>query len=734
MGGFSLTKKIFKYSSTAATAVLVATAITGVVSAAENTYSDVPTTHVFFEEIEALTKAKVVDGVGNNNFNPEGIVTRGQMAKMIVKAFGLEGTPTTSFSDVPANHDFKDEIGILSALNIAQGYGDGTFKPNQQVSRQEIALFISRALQLTSTKEIPFEDVENYGKSIVALYEKQIIKGTSATTFAPNKKATRGEAAAMVARAMKFEENRPFTLDVAHVNDVHAYVQNYPKLITAVKEQRQYKRDSLVLHAGDVFSGTLYFNVFEGEADQKLLNLVNFDAMVFGNHEFDLGSSPAGHQALRDFITGSNFPFIGANVDFSKDEKLNDLQTRTITATPENGKVYDAIIKEVKGEKIGIFGLTTEETAGISSANDVEFENYIERAKATVAALEAQGVNKIIALTHIGYDDNPQVDNDIELAKAVDGIDLIVGGHSHTKLEKPVAITEDANGNAKDLTIITQAYQYVDFLGTVTVEFDDNGVISNFDGELITLSNYKEDAKAVELLAPYKKGIADYEKQEIGVATEIELPSPRLNDPSPVSVRSNETILGNLITDGMLKTARETAPNKSIVLAVQNGGGIRATIPAGNITVGQVKSVLPFANTLAIVDLTGAEIKAMFEHALKEYPKEHGGFLHVAGGKVTFDSSKPAGERVVSIQYLNETGEYVDIPADNTMYTIASNAFTIKGGDSFSMLEAAYHEGRMTDFGSVDSDNFEKFLKSLGTITAENAKIEGRIVDVNTQE
>jgi len=726
-----LGKKFVKFTTTVATATIAATAISGVAAASETTYKDVPTNHMFYSEIQALTDAGVVHGIGNGYFNPEGVVTRGVIAKMIVKAFGLEVEYEHSFTDVPTDHIFFEEISILGSLNIAQGYGDNLFKPEQHVNRQEIALLVSRALQISSTKENPFVDVENYAKAIVALFDREIIKGTSATTFAPIKSASRGEAAAIIARAMKYEENRPFSLDVMHVNDVHAHVERYPNLLTAVTNQRVEKRDSLLLNAGDVFSGTLYFNVFEGEADMALLNLMDFDAMVFGNHEFDLGSSPEGHTALKGFIEGSNYPFLGTNTDFSNEPLLSSLQSRTISENPDNGKIYDAIISDVKGEKVGIFGLTTEETSGISSPGSVQFEKYIERAQATVDVLEAQGVNKIIALTHIGYDDNVLVDNDQLLAKAVDGIDLIVGGHSHSQLNKPKAILEDLEGNEKDVTIIVQAYQYAEFLGTVTLEFDENGVVSNYDGELIKASDFSPNEEALKLLAPYKAGIAEFEKQEIGVTTEIELTNPRTSATSTESVRKNETILGNLITNGMLAKARETAPSKDIIFAVQNGGGIRTSIPAGSITVGQVKTVLPFANTLAIVDLTGEEIKAMFEHSVSLLPGENGGFLHVAGAKVTYDSSLPSGERVISVEYLNADGEYVTVAFDSTVYTIASNAFTIKGGDGYAMLEKAYDEGRATDFGSVDSDNFEQYLKSLGTITADNAKIEGRLVDNN---
>ena len=721
-----------KFTTTAATVSLVATAMIGVASAAETTYKDVPSDHLFFSEIQALTNANVVSGSGNGYFNPEGAITRGEIAKMIVNALALETGVNHSFSDVPESHIFYKEIATLASLNIAQGYSDNSFKPEHQVTRQEIALLVSRALQISSSNDNPFEDVEKYAGAIVALMDNGIIKGTSASTFEPTKNATRGEAAAIIARVMNYDAKRPFSLDVMHVNDVHAHVTKYPNLVTAVEEQRVQKRDSLLLNAGDVFTGTLYFNVSEGKADMELLNLMDFDAMVFGNHEYDLGSSTAGHAALKKFVEGSNYPFVGTNTDFSGDTLLNALQSRTITEKPENGKIYDAIIKNVKGEKVGIFGLTTEETSGISSPGSVAFENYIERAQATVKSLEAQGVNKIVALTHIGYDDNALVDNDLLLAKAVDGIDLIVGGHSHTQLDQPVAISEDSEGNAKDVTIIVQAYQYADFLGTVTLEFDENGVVSNYDGELIKVSDYAPNEEAVKLLASYKDEVAEFEKQEIGVNAEFELVNPRSSDTSPESVRKNETVLGNLITNGMLLTARETAPTKNIIFAVQNGGGIRTSIPSGQITVGHVKTVLPFANTLGIVDLTGEEIKAMFEHSVGVLPNENGGFLHVAGAKVTYDSSLPVGERVVSVEYLNNNGEYVKVLFDSSTYTIASNFFTIKGGDGYDMLKKAYEEGRATDFGSVDSDNFERYLKSLGTITSENAKIEGRLVDINT--
>src|SRR5690606_34931236 len=212
-----------------------------------------------------------------------------------------------------------------------------------------------------------------------------------------------------------------------------------------------------------------------------------------------------------------------------------------------------------------------------------------------------------------------------------------------------------------------------------------------------------------------------------GAETLAALENPRTSgDNTGPSVRKNETPLGNLITDGMLAKAQQY--NSNVVMALQNGGGIRAGIDAGPITVGEVITVLPFGNTLATMELTGTELKEAFEISVGQYPAENGGFLHVSGAKVKFDSAKPAGERVVSIEYKNEQGTYTEIQ-DNQSYTIATNAFTAKGGDGYTVFAKAYQEGRVTDLGLSDWENFADHLSGLGTITP---AVEGRIVDVDS--
>lgn len=509
---------------------------------------------------------------------------------------------------------------------------------------------------------------------------------------------------------------KPFTLSLMHSNDTHANLDQIAKKATAVKEVRAAKPNALLVDAGDVFSGTLYFNEFKGQADLKFMNLMGYDIMTFGNHEFDLGSSPEGHKALADFIKGAKFSFVSSNVNFSNDPNLKGLFSDLISSKPKEGKIYNGIVKEIDGEKVGFFGLTTAETRDISSPGAVTFEDYIEEAKKAVRAFEGMGVNKIVAITHIGYDDNPAVDNDLNLAAQVEGIDVIVGGHSHTQLDQPVVV--DANGTP---TIIVQAYQYNDFLGTLDVEFDHNGVVVKHAGQLIKIADKAEDAEAKQLLTQYSSKVNEIKNQESGAIAVNALENPRTESNN---VRKNETPLGNLITDGMLQKAKSYNPN--VIMAFQNGGGIRAGINAGPITIGEIITVLPFGNTLATMTLTGAEIKETFETSLKNLPGENGGFLHVAGAKVQYDSSKPAGQRVVSIQYKNADGTYSPIVANQT-YTIATNAFIAKGGDGFTVLAKAYSEGRATDLGLPDWENFRDHLVSLGTV---NPQLEGRIVDV----
>jgi len=698
------------------------------VSAEEIKFRDVPETHMYYKTINDLAGKNVISGYPDGTFKLDKGLQRAESAKILTTILKLDvSSEKTPFTDVADGQWYTDSVKTLFKAGYIQGY-DRKFEPDRETTRAEYAQMLVNAYDIPEADiQLPFTDVvkgEWYEPAVKALYASGLITGIDEDSFAPNQSIKRGDAVWLLAKTdAKFG---PYKLTILHTNDTHANLDNIAKRVTGVKAEKAKNPNALLLDAGDVFQGTLYFNEFHGQADLKFMNLMGYDAMTFGNHEFDLGATPEGHQALVDFIKGAQFPFVSSNIDFSGDEKFTGLFSDLISSEPEKGKIYNGIIKEINGEKVGIFGLTTAETVDISSPGAVKFEDYLAEAERAVKAFEGRGVNKIIALTHIGYDDNANVDNDLTLATKVDGIDVIVGGHSHTTLTTPVVVDKDENGAKKDPTVIVQTGANNTNLGVLDVKFSKNGVIKESEGKLIPVANLKPDKEAEELLKPYASKIKEVSEKEIGVTLEKALENPRLGEgqSSGISVRNHETILGNIITDGMLAKAKEYNPNT--VMALQNGGGIRAAIEAGPVTNGEVIKVLPFGNTLAVMDLTGADLKAAFEVSLRSYPGENGGFLHVAGGKVEFDSTKPVGQRVVNVYIKNAEGAYT-LVVDNQTYTIATNAFTAQGGDGFDVFAKIYKAGKVTDLGLSDWENFRDHLVSLDKIPTE---LEGRIVDV----
>ncbi|WP_246197179.1 5'-nucleotidase C-terminal domain-containing protein [Cytobacillus depressus] len=723
-------KSYRKFLATATAAAVVASmAAPAANAAATKEFPDVKKDFWAANSIYNLVEKGIINGYEDGTFKPNKELIRGHAAILLTKAMELPiPEDLTSFSDINSKSGFAEAAAATKQAGIFIG-SNNKFGGTDILTREQVASVLVRAFDLVGTDEkVTFTDMDKVNPShkddVIILAQNGITTGTDSGKFDPKAPVTRASFTTFINRILE-KETSNFKLSIMHTNDTHAHLDNVAKRSTAIKEVRAKKKDSLLIDAGDVFSGTLYFNEFRGKADLEFMNYMKYDVMTFGNHEFDLGSSPDGHKALSEFVKNAKFSFVSANVDFSNDELFNGIyHGGTIANKPSQGNIYSGIIKEVNGEKIGIFGLTTEETADISSPGKVKFQNYIEQAKKAVKSLEDQGVNKIIAVTHIGYDDNPEYDNDLELAAAVPGIDIIVGGHSHTELKKPVVIDKDKDGKAKDPTVIVQAYQYSDFLGTLNVEFDDKGRVVGQAGKLIKVADKTEDPVAAKMLKQYSDKIKEVKNTETGAVSTVELLNPRASETSSVSVRANETALGNLITDGMLDKAKEF--NKDTVIAMQNGGGIRAALDKGPITLGDVLTVLPFGNTLATMKLTGAEINEALEHSVSQTPKEHGGFLHVSGMKFTYDSSKPAGSKVVSVEVQGADGTYTAL--DKTKeYVIATNAFTAKGGDNYDVFKKAYEAGRVTDLGLSDWENLRDYVTKLKTV---EPKVEERIVDI----
>lgn len=494
------------------------------------------------------------------------------------------------------------------------------------------------------------------------------------------------------------QQPKAIDLTIMHVNDTHANVEKYPRLTTAVKQVRSEKPNALLVDAGDVFSGTLYFNQYLGKADLWFMNKLGYDAMTFGNHEFDRDAG-----TLASFIGEMTFPMVSANVNVSKNSVLGPLFKDDISTAPKGGNIYPAIVKTIDGEKVGIFGLTTEDTTYLANpAKDIVFENAVEEAKSIVAALQAQGINKIVALSHLGY--GP----DQDLAKAVDGIDVIVGGHTHTKLDKPVVIEK------AEPTVIVQANEYLKYLGVLNVSFDENGVVSAEDGTLLDTTTFAEDAEALAKINELKAPLEELKKQIVG-STNVVLDGERSN------VRYKETNLGNLITDAMVDRANQMVPDTFI--GMQNGGGIRASIQQGDVTLGDIYTVMPFANLLVTLDLTGEEIWQALEHSVSKVDSGAGQFMQVSGIQFKYDPAKPAFDRVWDVKVKTANGfESIDL---TKTYSVATNAFVADGGDGYTVFKKAKDEGRIHELLIVDYEILVDYFTKNSPVAP---TVEGRIL------
>lgn len=731
MGGFFVSKQKNKYLLFASLTAASVMAVAPGVSAAELSFEDVSSNYK--DAVDLLVGSNITEGMTETTFGTDAHIKRVDAAVLMAKTLGFteDGNyKKSNFKDVPKRAEWA--VNALVEAKIVNGKNSTTFGSDDQLTRNEAAVLIANATKLsvdTEIKKTNFTDVNSkFAPFVQALIDENITVGKTSTTYGAYDPIKRGEFAVFIHRAKELFGF--LDLMVMHMNDTHSYLENYPYATTAIKETRKAHKNNLLLHGGDIFSGDLYFNAFEGEADTALMNYMGFDAMAFGNHEFDLGGSENGHKSLATFIENAKFPFLAANVDFSEDDLFEGLQSRSIASDYNNGHIYDGIVKEINGEKVGIFGLTTEETPTISTTDKVKFENYIEKAQAAVDAFENQGINKIIALTHIGFNDSVKFDNDIELAKHVEGIDIIVGGHTHYTLAEPyVSKVHSAP------TVIVQANEYAKYLGTLDVTFNAAGEVVLYDGELLSTekgkTTFAADKEAERLLAPFKTEVESIKTEEIGVDALVKLDASRDEDASGTpSVRHSEMILGNIIADGLLHSARTLTDNYADI-AVQNGGGIRTSIDEGPITVGEVLQVLPFGNGLATVTLSGAEVLEVLEHSvsadLREDGglKENGGFLQIAGMKFTYDSSKKVGERVEEV-LIDTEGEFV--PLDKAKdYIVATNIFTAKGGDGYQTFEKAFNEGRVSEPGFSDYQNLIDYLKTFED--GVKSEVEGRIVN-----
>jgi 2',3'-cyclic-nucleotide 2'-phosphodiesterase (5'-nucleotidase family) len=474
-------------------------------------------------------------------------------------------------------------------------------------------------------------------------------------------------------------------LTILHTNDTHAHLDNIARRATVVEQVRSSLPDNnlLLLDAGDVFSGSLYFTLYQGQADLWFMEYMGYDAMCLGNHEFDKGP-----EVLAEFVDNADFPVLCANFDFANEASLS-------------GKIKPWVIIEKDGEEYGIFGLTNIETREISSPGEnIIINNPLDVAEEIVAELSAKGINKIIALTHLGWENN------LELAAEVEEIDIIIGDQRHTAPDDyPVVVTKE-----NIPTLVVQAGANGEYLGRLNIVFNESGVVQSWaDSRLISINeDIAEDATCAAKLAEFHPPIKELMNTVIGKTT-VDLDGEREN------VRTGETNLGNLITDAMLDKAGTTDAD----IAILNSGSIRTSIPAGDVTLGQVITVLPFDNYLVAVNITGEQVVAALENGVSQVEEFAGRFPQVVGLRFTWDANAEAGSRIVSVD-VKTPGGYSPIEP-STVYRVVINDFMYRGGDGYTVFQ----EG--TDFINLDFIGYDVLAEYISDHSPLSPQIKGRI-------
>lgn len=473
------------------------------------------------------------------------------------------------------------------------------------------------------------------------------------------------------------------TITILHTNDVHARVEEgkydgmgFAKISTLVSQYEEKNPNTLLLDAGDIFHGKTIATLVEGESIAEIMNLIGYDAMVAGNHDFNYG-----YERLLELDEIANFPILGANIRKEDDTQLLSPYT----------------IIEVDGIEVGIFGLASPETTYKTHPKNVEgltFTDPVKEAETIVSELEGK-TDVIIALSHLGMDESSEYTS-IRVAEEVEGIDLIVDGHSHTTLEEGKLVGD---------TLIVSAGEYGKNLGVVDLTFE-NGNLVNKTASLVTKAeaeNVEEDPKVLDFVNSIK------EEQNVILSEVIGTTSVNLDGERSL-VRTGETNLGNLITDSMLDVTGAD-------VAITNGGGIRASIDTGEITKGEVIEVLPFSNYIVTKTVKGSDIKAALEHGVSAYPESNGAFPQVAGMTFSIDSAKPVGERVTS---LLVQGQPIDLNKD---YVLATNDFMAAGGDNYTM----FADDPITNEYPALDEALISYIKNKETVSP---KTEGRITVV----
>lgn len=559
-----------------------------------------------------------------------------------------------------------------------------------------------------------------------------------------------------------------YDLDILHINDHHSHLKankldlnlggdrtrvasgGMPAVKAAFDALAQGKANLLKLHAGDAITGDLYYTLFKGEADAAMMNAICFDAFALGNHEFDDGDS--GLARFLDHLAEGdcNTPVLAANIV-------------PAVGTPLAPKAVDdyfrpSVVLERGGERIGVIGIDIVNKT-VNSSNPLpttKFTPETASAQREIDRLRGEGINKIVLLTHQQYR------NDLTMAAKLSGVDVIVGGDSHSLLgngfkalglnpegEYPTIVS---NSDGEKVCVV-QAWEYANIVGELKVSFDADGRVTACAGtpHLLLADSFKRrnaerkrvelegdaraavvsevkahpllrvvegDAGASSLLSVYAEKVDALKKATIGVAAETlcieRIPGQgrsKACDKSVTAARGSD--ITNIVADGFLRMSRTSD------LAIQNGGGVRVDVLEGDITIGDAYTLMPFANTLVELEMTGAEIKAVLEDAF-DYAISDGGstgaYPYAAGLRFDADRSKARGERFSNLQVNPRVaGAWTSIDPART-YRVVTNSYIAGGKDGYTTFGEVSKRGGALDTYLDYAQSFVDYVRAVGTV------------------
>lgn len=482
-----------------------------------------------------------------------------------------------------------------------------------------------------------------------------------------------------------------FSLTILHTNDVHGRFEpinainglcsnteningecygGAARLHTAIQQARDSVANSVLLDGGDQFQGSLLFRQYQGQLAAELMNTLGYDGMALGNHEFG-----SGVDALRAFIDRVRFPVLMANGDLSAEPALAD-------------EVLRSFVHLVGGQQVAFIGIVPENTTELANPGPtITFSDPFFAVGREVARLTARGIDKIILLSHAGYY------RDLQLAEELEGIDVIVGGHTHTLLHNDHIAAEGPYPTMVGQTAIVQAYAYGKYLGRLDVVFDDNGQVLSAEGEPILLDTGVDENPFI------KARIAEANVPLEALRDEVVGSAEALIAGGLLSCRVTECPIGNLVADAMLASPA----SQDADIALMNSGGIQADLEQGPITMGDVMLTLPFQNTLATFILSGQDLMDVLENGVSEVHNSSGRFPQIAGMRFAFKPFDPKGSRITMVEV---NGEPLDPQRE---YKIVSNSFLRGGGDGYTMLRDARDA---YDFGPDIADVLADYLRA----------------------